>query len=60
MGEPHPRCCDVYLEIFCLEKVRPLLTRMVCTTAKESGLECACVNNEDFTVLMGWGGGRCH
>ena len=27
--------------------------------AKESGLECTCVNNDDFTVLVS-GGGRCH
>ena len=27
--------------------------------AKESGLECACMNNEDFTVLVS-GGSRCH
>ena len=27
--------------------------------AKESGLECACVNNDDFTVLVS-GGSRCH
>ena len=26
--------------------------------AKESGLECTCVNNGDFTVLVS-GGGRC-
>ena len=26
--------------------------------AKESGLECACMNNDDFTVLVS-GGGRC-
>ena len=26
--------------------------------AKESGLECACVNNDDFTVLVS-GGDRC-
>ena len=33
------------------------ITRMVCMTsmylaAKESGLECACVNNDDFIVLV--------
>ena len=27
-------------------------------TAKESGLECACMNNDDFTVVVS-GGGRC-
>ena len=27
--------------------------------AKASGLECACVNNDDFTVLVS-GGGRCY
>ena len=27
--------------------------------AKESGLECTCVNNDDFTVLVS-GGSRCH
>ena len=26
---------------------------------KESGLECSCVNNDDFTVLVS-GGSRCH
>ena len=25
----------------------------------ESGLECACVNNDDFTVLVSWGGKCC-
>ena len=40
------------------------MTRTVCTTlcnlaANESGLECKCVNNDDFTVLVS-GGGRCH
>ena len=28
-------------------------------TAKESGLECTCVNNDDFIVLVS-GGGRRH
>ena len=36
--------------------------RMVFTlcnlAAKESGLECACVNNDDFTVLVSEGGRR--
>ena len=27
--------------------------------AKESGLECTCLNNDDFTVLVS-GGGRRH
>ena len=27
--------------------------------AKASGLECACVNNADFTVLVSGGGRRC-
>ena len=36
------------------------ITRMVCATsmtlaAKESGLECACVNNDDFAVLVSGG-----
>ena len=26
---------------------------------KESGLECACVNNDDFTVLVSGSGGSC-
>ena len=50
----------------CLEKVQPLLTQWEsfawhwCNlAAKHSGLECACVNNDDFTVLVS-GGGRCH
>ena len=25
---------------------------------KESGLECACMNNDNFTILVN-GGGRC-
>ena len=37
------------------------ITRIVCMTlmspgAKESGLECACVNNDHLTVLVSWGG----
>ena len=27
--------------------------------SRESGLECACINNDDFTVLVS-GGGRYH
>ena len=27
--------------------------------AKESGLECACMNNDDFSILVS-GDGRCH
>ena len=39
------------------------IMRMDCMTlmylaAEESGLECTCMNNEDFTVLVS-GGGRC-
>ena len=40
------------------------IMRTVCVTscnlaAKESGLECTCVNNDDFTVLVSGGGRRC-
>ena len=40
------------------------IMRMACMAscklaAKESGLECAYVNNDDFTVLVSRGG-RCH
>ena len=39
------------------------IMRTVCMASmspgsKDSGLECACVNNDDFTVLIS-GGGRC-
>ena len=50
----------------CPEKVQPLLMwwawfawHRCSLAAKESGLECACVNSGDFTVLVS-GGGRCH
>ena len=49
----------------CLVKVQPSLVRERFVShwcnlaAKESGLECACVNNDTFTVLVS-GGGRCH
>ena len=50
----------------CPEKVQPLLIKQEWFTwhrcnlaAKDSGLECACVNNGDFIVLAS-GGGRCH
>ena len=40
------------------------IMRTVCAhwcnlAAKESGLECTCMNNDNFTVLVS-GGGRCH
>ena len=43
------------------------ITRTVCVTfwhwcnlaAKESGLECTCMNNDNFTVLVS-GSGKCH
>ena len=47
---------------FCLQKVQPLLiereqfVRHQCNlAAKESGLECACMNNDNFTVLVSGG-----
>ena len=43
-------------------KVQPLLMfvwHLCSLEAKESGLECAWVNNDDFTVLVS-GGSRCH
>ena len=47
----------------CLEKVKPLLIYQKWfaqhpynLVAKESGLECACVNNDNFTVLVSRGG----
>ena len=50
----------------CPEKVQPLLIQWVhfvwhqChLAARKSGLEWACVNNDDFTVLVS-GGGTCH
>ena len=49
----------------CLEKVQTLLIKQeqfvphCCNlAAKESGLECAWVNNDDFTVLVGGGSRR--
>ena len=41
------------------------ITRMVCMAlmglaAKGSGLECACVNNNNFTALVSGGGRRCN
>ena len=49
----------------CPEIVQPLLVQQKwfvwhqCNlAAKESGLECSCVNNDDFTVLVSRGG-RC-
>ena len=56
---------DVRTYKVCPEKVPAIVNimRMVCTTvihnlpAKESGWKCACVNNDDFTVLVS-GGGR--
>ena len=59
---------NLYTNIYevCPEKFQPLLIyweRVVqhrCNlVAKESGLECACVNNDDFAVLAG-GGDRRH
>ena len=50
----------------CLEKAQPLLisqeqfVQHQCKlAAKESGLECACVENDDLTVLVS-GEGRHH
>ena len=46
----------------CPEKVQPLIIKQEhpCNlAAKECGLECTCVNNDDFTVLVS-GGSRCH
>ena len=50
----------------CQEKVQPLLIQQEwfaqhwCNlAAKESGLECTCVNNDDFAVLVS-GGSRYH
>ena len=47
----------------CPEKVQPLLIQFVghrCNlAAKESGLECTCVNNDEFTVLVS-GGSKHH
>ena len=56
----------VYIYQVCLENVQPLLIQLEwfvqhwCNlAAKESGLECTCVNNDNFTVLVS-GGGRYH
>ena len=44
----------------CLLIQREWLAQHRCDlAAKDSGLECTCVNNDDFTVLVS-GGGRCH
>ena len=50
----------------CPGNIQPLLiewerfARHPCNlAAKDSRLECTCVNNDDFTVLVS-GGGRCH
>ena len=54
---------SIYLYICGLSEKSPAIfnrTRIVCTTTfKESGLECICVNNDNFTVLVS-GCGRCH
>ena len=59
---------DIYIHIHthCPEKVQPLLTwrqwfvqHQHNLAAKEIGLECAFVNNDDFTVLVS-GDGRHH
>ena len=51
--------CSVGVYKVCLERVQPLLIyqeqfawHQGSLAAKESGLECACVNNDDFTVLV--------
>ena len=49
----------------CLEKVQPNIEQECfaphqCNlAAKESGLECTCVNNDDFTVLVSGRGRHC-
>ena len=39
--------------------IRTVFATSVNLAVKESGLECSCVNNDDFTVLVS-GGSRCH
>ena len=55
---------EVYKD--CPEKVQTVLTWREWFTwhrcnlaARESGLECACVNNDNFTVLVSGGGRHC-
>ena len=53
----------MYMYEVCIQNVQPLLIQQEwfaqpwCNlAAKESGLECACMNNDNLTVLVSMGG----
>ena len=55
-----PRLYEVYPESPTIVNImRTIYMTRYNLAAKESGLECTCMNNDDFTVLIS-GGGRHH